>query len=317
MNEIIKRFENAIEKNRLSHLYLLSGSKGQTKKRLVTEIAYLIFKSGEHNEHLRQQLDNENYPNFIYVAKDGLSIKKEQILDLQREFSKTSLVGGNRIYVIEAAETMSLAAANSLLKFMEEPKDKITIGFLLTDDLNLILPTIRSRSQVILIESEKDELIEELANEGIDLKNATLISLLTDDTNEAIQTFNDQSYLFSVEIFDEIIEWITNPNRPLMFITNKLVAGLGNEKKYYEFILSLISNVMLDVIHTHINQKIDLEFLRESILLLVRRLSIKQAETVIKLIHETNKRLRYSVNVNLTINSFMIEFKDLILNAYS
>ena len=51
---------------------------------------------------------------------------------------------------------MSLSAANSLLKFMEEPKDNQTIGFLLTDDVNAVISTIISRSQVIIVEDDEN-----------------------------------------------------------------------------------------------------------------------------------------------------------------
>ena len=49
------------------------------------------------------------------------------------------MVEGSRVYIIENVELMSLSAANSLLKFMEEPKDNQTIGFLLTDDVNAVI----------------------------------------------------------------------------------------------------------------------------------------------------------------------------------
>src|SRR5690554_2077219 len=157
MKTIVERFKFAIEKNRLSHLYLLSGSLGITKRNLVQELIYLIFKHYNDYDNLKQQLEHFNHPNLVYLKKEGQTIKKEQIMELQAEFSKTSLVEGPRIFVIEQAEPMSNQAANSLLKFLEEPKDQKTIGFLLVDDMNFILPTIQSRAQVIRLTDLSDD----------------------------------------------------------------------------------------------------------------------------------------------------------------
>src|SRR5690606_21989726 len=157
MNKIVERFKYAIEKERLSHLYVISGSLGITKQNLVKDIAYLIFKHHKDYPTLKHQLDSFNHPNLVYISGEGQSIKKDQIMSLPQEFSKTSLVSGPRIFIIEQAETMSTQAANSLIKFLEEPKDDDTIGFLLVDDINLMLPTILSRAQIIRLTDTFDD----------------------------------------------------------------------------------------------------------------------------------------------------------------
>ena len=57
--------------------------------------------------------------NYIGINADKTMISKEQINNLQEEFSKTSLVEGTRFYIVDGIDTASMAAQNSLLKFSE------------------------------------------------------------------------------------------------------------------------------------------------------------------------------------------------------
>lgn len=69
-------------------------------------------------------------------------------MDLQSEFSKKSIEGSKKVYIIKSADKMNIQTANSILKFLEEPIDEI-IAILVVDNINLMLPTIISRCQVI------------------------------------------------------------------------------------------------------------------------------------------------------------------------
>ena len=57
-----------------------------------------------------------------------------------------SWLGGYQVAIIDEAEYLNEESANSLLKLLEEPRQK-NVFFLLTENENKILPTIRSRSQ--------------------------------------------------------------------------------------------------------------------------------------------------------------------------
>ena len=81
-------------------------------------------------------------------------IKKDQLLDLQSEFNNKAFEGNKKIYIIRSAEKMNVQTANSILKFLEEPVDDI-IAILITDNINMLLPTIISRCQVIKLNKKK------------------------------------------------------------------------------------------------------------------------------------------------------------------
>ncbi|CDR31398.1 DNA polymerase III subunit delta' [Acholeplasma oculi] len=313
MNEIITQFKETIKRNRLSHLYLLTGSLGVTKTKIVSELAYLIFESHKAYPELKHQLESLNHPNYIYMSKEGLSIKKDQILDLQQEFSKTSLVDGPRVYVIEGAETMSLSAANSLLKFLEEPKSDLMVGFLLTDDLNQILPTIRSRSQVIMIHDDnKSVFIESLTERLVDLKDALYLSYLTKDIDEAMLLANDQNFIQSVEYIQLLMKHISVEQDYLPQVLMSLGQTLAGQKNYISFCLEMFSYMILDIIHIHMNQKVQFEYMKDVLLPLIPKISLKKAEKMIQHIQTTLKTLRLPVNITLQLQTLGIELRRLL-----
>ena len=88
----------------------------------------------------------------MQIEPDGQFIKRGQIDDLIHEMSKTAIETGRKIYVIHHADQLNVSAANTLLKFLEEPQSEIT-AILLTDRMHALLPTIRSRCQHLSLAS--------------------------------------------------------------------------------------------------------------------------------------------------------------------
>ncbi|MCG4775196.1 AAA family ATPase, partial [Lawsonibacter sp. DFI.5.51] len=67
---------------------------------------------------------------------------------LKAEFSKSGVETAKKVFLIQEADKMSTGAANSLLKFLEEPEGQI-LAILETTSLSRILPTIQSRCQTL------------------------------------------------------------------------------------------------------------------------------------------------------------------------
>lgn len=143
---------NAINNNNISHAYLFDSNGNPDVNDIVLsfikEIVSLDYNDTDDLFKIFQRIDNGNYMDVVIIEPDGIWIRKNQIVDLQNEFSKKSIEGKRKIYVINAAEKMNIQTANSLLKFLEDPVDDI-VAILIVNNINLILPTIISRCQVI------------------------------------------------------------------------------------------------------------------------------------------------------------------------
>lgn len=86
------------------------------------------------------------HPDFqrITLEEKAKQLKIDQIREVSEFVGQTSQMDGYKVVVIECADTMNMNAANALLKNLEEPAGK-TAFFLTSDQVNRLLPTIRSR----------------------------------------------------------------------------------------------------------------------------------------------------------------------------
>ena len=100
-------------------------------------------------------IDENYYEDLKVIETTDKIIKKEQITKLQQELSLKSSNNTNQVYVIKEADKMNLNAANSLLKFIEEPEENI-YGILITTNKKSLLSTILSRCQIIELKVEKE-----------------------------------------------------------------------------------------------------------------------------------------------------------------
>ncbi|MGZ4808330.1 MAG: hypothetical protein ACXV7D_03295 [Thermoanaerobaculia bacterium] len=87
---------------------------------------------------------------FIEVTGDRKMIGIEQIRDIVSAATLRPFEGRNKVFIVDPADGLSPSGSNSLLKTLEEPTSDTTF-LLLTRSPDLLLPTIRSRSQSIYL----------------------------------------------------------------------------------------------------------------------------------------------------------------------
>jgi DNA polymerase-3 subunit delta' len=105
-------------------------------------------------EEWRQLIDQQPYGNlFDWYKLLGVDNKQGQIgvdeaLQIVKSLALKSYEGGHKVMLIWMAEKMNTAAANKLLKLIEEPPEK-TVFILIAEDEEQIISTIRSRCQIL------------------------------------------------------------------------------------------------------------------------------------------------------------------------
>jgi DNA polymerase III delta' subunit len=130
--------------------YLFVGRPGQGRRAAAKELARELncLHKGEPCAHCRL-FAKDSFPDFICVAPDGQSVKIEQIRALQSSLSLSPYGAASaRFAVIDEAESLTIEAQNALLKLIEEPPAQTTMVLVATDP-EALLPTVRSRAQVI------------------------------------------------------------------------------------------------------------------------------------------------------------------------
>ncbi|MCB1745264.1 MAG: DNA polymerase III subunit delta' [Gammaproteobacteria bacterium] len=151
------RWCEAVASGRLGHAFLLVGQPGVGKQRLAARIAAGVLceaaaqPPGEPCGRCRgcTLFLAGSHPDSVLVAAEepGKSLNVDQIREMVGKVALTTHFAGSKVVRIEAAESMTLAASNALLKTLEEPPGRAV--FILTSSRPSSLPiTIRSRCQL-------------------------------------------------------------------------------------------------------------------------------------------------------------------------
>lgn len=155
--DIWNRLQQARRQKRLPHAMLFAGPEGVGKASFAHAFAQSLLctdpdEQGEPCGHCRHchLFQAGNHPDMQLVSPEEGSksgeIKIDTIRNLTRGATLTAQSGGYKVTIIKPAERMNSAAANSLLKTLEEPTAD-TVLMLLSDHPSRLLPTIRSRCQ--------------------------------------------------------------------------------------------------------------------------------------------------------------------------
>lgn len=165
--ELVEWFRRTLRRSRLSHAYVFAGPSGVGKRLFARTLAQCLFCQRHSNEELLacgecsacKQVMAKTHPDLHEVARKAG--KSEFTLDillgppenrghegLCYDLSRLPMAADRKIAIIDDATDMNAESANAFLKTLEEPQPK-TLIILLADNLDALLPTIRSRCQTV------------------------------------------------------------------------------------------------------------------------------------------------------------------------
>ena len=192
---------------------------------------------------------------FIGIEKKQGNISKHEAVSISKKLSLKSYEGGYKVLIIWMAEKMNNECANQLLKLIEEPPEK-TVVLLLTENVEIILDTIKSRCQKLHIPPlAEEEIYQELVNAySLKSNEAKKISHQSNgDFNKALQiTKEDNKDVLFEDLF---VLWVrtafkAKKNKEAvngLFHWSEKIAEEGREtqKKFLDFCLEIFRQAML------------------------------------------------------------------------
>ncbi len=300
--KVVKLLENSLAKDRLSHAYLFEGEKGTKKYETAIYFAQMLLCLEDEKPCLKckncKRISHGTHPNVYVIEPDGNFIKKQQIQDLQTEFSKTSIEPGKKVYIIRNIDQINTSAANSLLKFLEEPFPNIH-AILTTANLNRILPTIISRSQVVSFNSiSKDVLCEDIEELGVFPSTARIVAELTNNANEALELINQEYFLDVLDTVKDVFDIIKTHEKSLVIYFNRNSSIIYQDKEISSLLLSSLILYQKDLIHYNTGSTSSIIFKDEMDTIK----SIAESKTKNRLITELESMLELKSRMNSYIN---------------
>lgn len=306
---VYQTFSNALTSHNLSHAYLLDGEEGTPLK----EVAFFLAKSLVCDHPTPYACDNclsctrfdeGNYTDFYFFDGGESTIKKESVLGLEKAFSMTSVEHkGVLLYVIHNVENMTIEAINALLKFLEEPSKNI-YAFLTTSNASNVLPTIKSRSQNLVIQLIKREKLLSLC-QNLDVPPQD-IELLVPFYNLPALIENEAKSERFTEYKNAIIEVLTKFSEAprLGYLkAHELIPSL-KDRFVIKRVFTYFALFFKDVVNYNIGHSLIFPNYRE----LVKSLSamIKHPLPLIVATYEMSKKIDDNVNIPLLLDELLI-----------
>ncbi|MDJ0658440.1 MAG: DNA polymerase III subunit delta' [Crocosphaera sp.] len=253
----ITLLEQAIAKNRIAPAYLFVGPEGIGRAlgaKCFTQVLLSVGLPDDKQGTVKKRVLDGNHPDFYWVEptylhqgqlltvkeaqETGLKrkappqVRIEQIRDITQFLSRPPLEASRCVVVIEAAETMTEAAANGLLKTLEEP-GKATL-ILIAPSADSLLPTLVSRCQKIpfyrLSDDNLKTILGRLSYEEI-IDQPDIIGLSQGSPGEAIAAWQ-QLQNIPFELRQKLKKLPKNPLDALQ-LAKEITTALDNNEQLW------------------------------------------------------------------------------------
>lgn len=174
-------FSRVIDSGKIHHSFLFHGPEGTGKTAAALELAQILTCYDKHKRPCNEcggctKFSKSEHPDILlfFPAQASIKMEEKQVMrenittdpyqkttrlknaalhvevarEIKRRLRLQSFLGHGRVIILLNCETMTLETANALLKLLEEPHEDVTF-ILTTSSLNDVLPTIRSRCQLM------------------------------------------------------------------------------------------------------------------------------------------------------------------------
>lgn len=273
INNLYKRYGE----KKLAHAFLLETNDMDKCLKDILVLVKMLNCQNKYTDNCSEEcnicrlIDNGSLPSLIVVNPDGTSIKKNQALELQERFATKPIYSKFNVYIINYCDKLNASSANTMLKFLEEPADDI-LGFFITDNQENVINTIRSRCQIIKV--NYDEIMDNKVDDNF-LK------------------------LLNSSIKEDYDEWFISRKEYVELIGDRI--GLIDNFKNFEEIMVKYNRFLLNLsVNNNLYEEGFFRFISQ-------RNVIKSIEIIDKVL----SMLKSNVNIDLVLDYFYFEVRDL------
>jgi len=315
----VKRIlQKALQKGRMPNSLLFSGPEGVGKGDLALVLAKALNCEQMEDDACEvcsscKAISGGKFPDVMSISAEGNAIKIEQIRLLKQTAYLKPMIGKKRVFIVVEAEKMTEEAANSFLKILEEPPFFSHI-ILVTHNSYLILPTIKSRCQILSFSpASREEMGKILLEMGYKKEQAKLIPLLVRGNLEQALSLEWEEVQSKRKQAWELFLFLLRKKEVSDFVRNYTSSKKSFIKKELEEILEFFSSFCRDFIL--IKEKGDFSYLlnpdyKEKIQEEEKLMKLDQLMECLRQIDFALSALGKNLNVKLLVSSFFSNFME-------
>ncbi len=318
-NDIINYIRNAVSMDQVTHAYILNGERGAGKKLVAKLFATtLLCEEGGPDPcnrcHSCRQAEGGNHPDIIWVTHEKPN--SISVDDIREQVNNTIMIkpyqGPYKVYVIDHADIMTPQAQNALLKTIEEPPQYAVI-MLLTENAEMLLPTIASRCVMLKLRYIRDILIKKYLMETLkvpDYKADMCTAFAQGNLGRAIMLANSEHYN---EIREEAVQTLKYIHEMELNEVIQAVNRISSYKLEISDYLDIMVVWFRDVLLYKATRDVDVVVFKEeldSIREQARKSSYEGIQLIITSFDRAKERLKANVNFELVMELLFLTIQE-------
>ncbi|WP_423363683.1 hypothetical protein [Mycoplasma sp. P36-A1] len=242
-SKFVKMIDNCLAFEKLPHAMMIEGNSTFLLDKAVDYLCTRIISDNKEFDPLvYKRVVEKKLVDIIEFDLSNQTLKKENVLEIQKRFSKTALEATNsQIYIIKYIENASSIALNALLKFVEEPNESVYAIFT-TQNSEKVLDTIVSRSLMYRLANNNIEQIKSFLIDNYDSTDIDLVSLITHDEVIMQNILDSDVFQYYKETAKKMFSNISHGN--FYLVSYETLSSLDKDqlKIYFELFYATLTN---------------------------------------------------------------------------
>lgn len=310
--EVLRR---SLRNGKTAHSYLFEGISGCGRKKTAIALIQALFCTSLPDDACDvcpscRKINSGNHPDIHLISPlpDKRDISVEQLREMQHDLSLRPYEAPRKACIIDPAERMSVGAANSLLKTLEEPPGNALI-ILLTENAGMLLSTVRSRCQLVRFAPLSPEhLLTLLERSGIAPDAAALIAPMSGGSLQKAMELDNEALVARREAVLSRMSTL-NINR-IATVFDAAEELSGNRETTLE-LLDMLLSFYRDAVHLGAgNGEIVNQSVRPALESIAARRSMPRNLELLERIYETRRDVQRNANPKLALDHLFMSMAD-------
>lgn len=316
---IKEHLQKAIEHNKISHAYILTGEEGMGRKMLARAFAMTLLCERSNQEpcmecHSCRQLLSGNHPDVIWVTHEKpASIGVDDIrLQINDTIQIKPYSSAYKIYIVDEAGKMTVQAQNALLKTVEEPP-AYAIFLLLTTNSEAFLPTILSRCIQLKLKPLRNHEISGYLTQSMKLKESqadVYAAFARGNLGKAIHLAVSEEFQL---MYQQVINLLKNVKEMDISMLLDSIRHLQEDSLDLEECLDFMQLWYRDILMFKVTRDVNLLVFKEeyaTVSGICQKSSYEGLESILSAIGKAKVRLNANVNPELVLELMLLTMKE-------